>query len=189
MAYTKKNNATNNVTTKVKEEIAVNNAEVIEEYVPEPRKYNPEDLIPCRSMVSGGLYIEGDRSKFTYSWADYGDVNDVEYRDLIYMVRTNGNKSIYEPRIIVEDEEFINQNPSLKKFYDSLYTTTDLIGILDLPENRMKEVVESLPIGCKNALKGIVSTMIDDNRLDSIGKIKTLDSIFGTNMLLTLVRE
>lgn len=183
MAYTKKSNVN----------ININNDPIVEErvveYVPEPRKYNPEDLIPCRSMVSGGLYIEGERSKFTYSWADYGDVNEIEYRDLIYMVRTNGNKNIYEPRIIIEDEEFISQNPTLKNFYDSMYTTTNLIDILSLPENKMKEVVKDLPIGCKNALKGIASTMIDDHRLDSVGKIKALDSIFGTNMLLTLVQE
>lgn len=160
-----------------------------EEVVVSTKKFKSNDLIPCRSMVCGGLYITGAKTKFPYSWADYGDVQDVEYQDLNHMVRSRKDKSIYTPRIIVEDEDFINQNAQLKEFYDSLYTTTDLREIIDLPVAKMKSVVEKLPEGAKNSLKGIVSTMIDDNRLDSVQKIKVLDEIFGTQMLLALVGQ
>ena len=153
------------------------------------RKYKNSDLIPCRSIVSGGLYIEGSRSKILYSWADYGDVIEMEYQDLIYMVRTRANTDIYEPRIIIEDEEFVRQNKSLEELYDSLYSTKDLKEILKMPIPKMKQEIEKLPSGVKNAIKGIASTMIDAHTLDSVQKIKTLDEIFGTQMLLTLVQE
>lgn len=181
MAYTKKvNNVTNNTNVTDEE---------VKEDVKNERKFEQDDSIPCRSMVSGGLYITGYRSKIPYTWADYGDVVDVEYRDLIYMVRTNGNKSIYEPRIVIEDEDFINQNPKLKDLYDSLYSNSDLYEILSLPESSMVETIKTLPNGCKTALKGIVSTMINDGRIDSVRKIKALDEVFGTNMLVTLIQE
>lgn len=177
MSYKKTENVSNTIEENVSES-------TIKE-----RVFDQEDLIPCRSMVSGGLYITGYRSKIPYTWADYGDVVDVEYRDLIYMVRTNGDVSIYKPRIIVEDEDFVNQNPKLKNFYDSIHTESDLYSILTMDVNQMKETIKKLPEGCKTALKGIASTMIDDGRLDSVSKIKALDEIFGTSMLLTLVRE
>lgn len=154
-----------------------------------PKEFDAEDLIPCRSMVSGQLFVEGIRSKLLYIWADYNDICDVQYNDLIYMVRSYKDKTIYEPRIIVEDEEFLRQNPKLKEFYDSLYTEGDLFEIINLPTYQMTECINKLPIGCKEALKGIVSTMIDSGSLDSVQKIKALDEIFGTNMLLTLVQE
>lgn len=178
MAYTKKTN--NTVTT---------DTENINTTIETARTYDQEDLIPCRSMVSGLLYIRGNRSKIPYRWADYGDVVEIEYRDLIYMVRTHNNKYIYSPKLIIEDEEFIAQNPKLKEFYDSLYTESDLYEIISMPVNQMKPIVEKLPIGCKNALKGIASTMIDEGRLDSVNKIKALDEIFGTQMLLTLIQD
>ena len=53
----------------------------------------------------------------------------------------------------------------------------------------MVDTINALPMGCKNALKGITATMIDNGQLDSIQKIKALDEIFETNMLLTLVQE
>lgn len=191
MPYTKKTtiapkkDAINKETdTKVTNESKTTNTPVVEEKI-----FNPEDTIPCRSIVSGGLYIEGSRSHILYSWADCGDVEDVEYRDLIYLVRTRANANIYSPRIIIEDEDFINQNKSVKDFYDSMYDTSDLNQILLLPISQMKAEIVNLPIGAKESIKGIAATMIDSHVLDSVQRIKALDEIFGTNMLLTLVQE
>ena len=160
-----------------------------EEVVVEKKKFSNSDPIPCRSIVNGGLYITGPRSNIFYSWADYGDVIDVEFQDLSNMVRTPANKDIYEPRIIIEDEEFIRQNKSLTELYESLYSTKDLRDIINLPVAKMKQEIEKLPNGVKNALKGIASTMINSHQLDSVQKIKALDEIYGTQMLLTLVQE
>lgn len=153
------------------------------------RKFLQEDLIPCKSIVSGGLYVEGARSKMLYTWADYDDVVEVEYRDLLFMVRSRENSTIYEPRIIVLDNDFISQNKALADFYESMYTTDDLREIIKLPVPKMKKEIEKLPEGIRNAIKGLAATMIDTRTLDSVQKIKALDEIFGTSMLLTLVQE
>ena len=58
-----------------------------------------------------------------------------------------------------------------------------------MPTTQMGEYIKALPVGCKNAIKGVAATMIDNGSLDSIQKIKALDEIFETNMLLTLVQE
>lgn len=163
--------------------------EEVLEVMEKEKKYKNTDLIPCRSIVSGGLYIEGNRSKILYSWADYGDVVEIEYQDLLYMVRTRANKDIYLPRIIIEDEEFVKQNKSLEELYNSLYSTKDIRDIIELPVNRMMAEIKKLPEGVKNSVKGIASTMIDAHQLDSVQKIKALDEFFGTQMLLTLVQE
>ena len=181
MAYTKKTNTANNSAEKT-EVKATETTKTVKEFA-------PEDTIRCRSLVSGGLYIEGSRSHILYSWADCGDVADVEYRDLIYLVRTREDPNIYSPRIIIEDEDFIAQNKSVKDFYDSMYTTGDLNEILLLPVSQMKTEIGKLPKGANESIKGIASTLIDSHVLDSVQKIKALDEIFGTNMLLTLVQE
>lgn len=193
MAYSKKTNTASKTAEKIVEEKAVEtvtektNVQTVTQSV--EKTFEPEDLIPCRSMVSGQLFIEGTRSKLLYTFADYGDVCDIEYRDLIYLVRSYRDKTIYEPRIVVEDEDFIAQNPKLSELYETMYTNGDLIDVINLPLNQMVNTVNSLPAGCKNALKGVVATMIDSGALDSIKKIKALDDIFGTNMMITLVQE
>ena len=185
MAYTKKTNNVSNNTPK--EEIKETVKET--ESKKEERVFAPEDTIPCRSLVSGGLYIEGSRSHILYSWADCGDVVDMEYRDLVYLVRTREDVNIYSPRIIIEDDDFVEQNKPVKDLYDSMYKASDLNEILSLPTPQMVDTINKLPKGAKESIKGIASTMINSHILDSVQKIKVLDEIFGTNMLLTLVQE
>ena len=163
--------------------------ETVKETKPVAKVFDQQDLIPCRSMISGPLYITGMRSRIPYTWADYGDVQEVEYRDLIYMVRTPQDKTIYNPRIIVEDDDFVDQNKALKALYDSLYTSGDLRDIVKLPVRQMTDAINKLPSGAKDSFKGIVSTMIDSHQLDSVQKIKAIDEIFGTRLLLTLAQE
>ena len=55
MAYTKKTTTATGSTEKV-----TKTTEVKEDV----KTFSPEDTVPCRSLVSGGLYIEG---AFTYS--------------------------------------------------------------------------------------------------------------------------
>lgn len=192
MAYTKKTNnvsKTDGAKSTEVESVKVETEKVETMSESKKREFNPEDLISCRSMVSGQLFIDGVRSGLLYTFADYNDTCDIEYRDLIYMVRSYKDKNIYEPRIIIEDEDFIAQNPKLAELYGSMYTKGDLMEIVSLPTTQMVDTINALPKGCKNALKGIVATMIDNGSLDSIQKIKALDEIFETNMLLTLVQE
>lgn len=160
--------------------------EVVEEV--KEKTFEPEDLIPCRSLVSGALYIEGARSKSLYNWADYGDIVEVEYRDLDYMIRAN-SKAVYEPRIIIEDDDIVNKHSRIASLYESLYSVNDLRDIINLDAHKMKKVVDELPSGAINALKGVVATMIDNKQLDSITKIKILDEALGTNMLVSLVAD
>ena len=162
--------------------------DIVTEEVIKEKKFNPEDLISCRSLVSGALYIEGTRSKSLYNWADYGDVVEIEYRDLDYMIRAN-DKAVYEPRIIIENEDIVNKHSRISSLYENLYSIKDLREILNLDAHNMKKVVEELPSGAISALKGVVATMIDNGQLDSITKIKILDELLGTNMLVSIVAE
>ena len=183
MAYTKKTNNDVSKNEKKEEEVLKTNDSS------KKKEFGQEDLIICRSMVSGQLFVDGVRSGLLYTFADYNDTCEIEYRDLIYLVRSYKDKTIYEPRIIIEDEDFIAENPKLAELYESMYTKGDLMEIINLPISQMIDTINALPMGCKNALKGITATMIDNGQLDSIQKIKALDEIFGTNMLLTLVQE
>ena len=156
--------------------------------VEKERKFKNNDLIPCRSICNGQLFVPNTKTGTLYMWADNGDVQDVEYGDLIYLLRSR-DKAVFKPRFIVEDKDFIKQNPVLDKMYSEMYTTSDFMAIFQLPPAKMKEAIETLPIGAKDSIKGMAATMIDDGVLDSVKKIKILDEIFGTGLLLTLVEK
>lgn len=152
------------------------------------KSFNDTDLIECKSVTNGELIMIGKKSGIIYRWADYGDIENVEYRDLLYATRSKLSY-ITEPLLLILDDDFISQNRELSDFYDNMYVFKDVMEILNLPVDKMKEVVSKLPKGIKNAIKGIVVTLIDEGQFDSFKKIKALDEVLGTMMVQTLMDD
>lgn len=157
--------------------------EVVEETKVEPKKFNQEDLIPCKSITAGELLMVGERTKMLYRWADADDIQEVEYQDLIYAARSNSG-FVFKPRFIIMDNDFVAQNPKVQEKYDTMYTNKDLRDIIMLSPKEIKKIVPTLPEGVKESLKSMASTMIDNGTLDSVARIKVLDELFDTNMML-----
>lgn len=148
------------------------------------KKFNKDDEILCKSVTVGGLYLDGPKSKEFYSWLEYGDEEYVQYQDLTAMVRRTKEPYIYSPLFIIEDEDFIEEHPQLKEFYENQYTVSDLRDILYLSEREMVSAIESLPKGARENMKNIASSAVASGELDSLRKIKVLDEIFGTELNL-----
>ena len=172
---------TTKTTTAVNEE-----TKVVEKNKKEERIFKPDDLIPCRSITAGELLMEGYKTHFVYRWADYDDVQEVEYQDLQYDVRIQGRSYSKYPRFIILDEDFIKQNPALNDVYSKIYTMSDLRKIFDMSVSEIKKVVAGLPSGARDSLKTMVSTAVTNGTLDSINKIKAFDELFETDMFQTL---
>lgn len=158
----------------------------IEDEVVETKKkksFAQSDGIMCKSVTHGALYISGIKTGMLYPFTDYGDESELEYRDLVAAVRARSNY-IFNPNIIIEDEDFIAEFPALVKFYEEKYSVKDLKAILDLPINQMIDEIKKLPKGAANSLKSIAVDRISSGKLDSVKKIKALDEVFGTDLNL-----
>ena len=147
------------------------------------KEFAPGDGVKCKSVIQGGLYFEGPKTGMLYSFSDYGDVTEIEYRDLVAAVRTKSGY-VYNPYFVIEDVDFINEFPSLTKFYEDQVSIKDLKHILDLPVSDMISAIKTLTPTAITSLKTIASTQVASGKLDSVKKIKTLDEIFGTDLNL-----
>lgn len=147
------------------------------------KTFGQSDGIMCRSVVEGGLYVEGSKTGMLYSFSDYGDETEIEYRDLVAMIRTK-DKTVYEPRLMILDEDFLAEFPAVNKFYEDQFSTKDIKAILDKPINEMLVEINKLPKGAFESLKSIAAKQVSTGRLDSVRKIKALDELFGTDLSL-----
>lgn len=147
------------------------------------RVFEQSDGVRCISITQGALYVEGAKTGMLYNFADYGDETEIEYRDLVALIRTK-DKAIYEPRFVVDDEDFIAEYPALKKYYNEEFSMRNIRDILDYPENKMIEAIKQLPSGALNSLKSIAAEQVATGQIDSVRKIKALDSVFGTDLNL-----
>jgi len=150
---------------------------------PPKKKWEKNDSILCHSIMTGGTYMEGIKTKKLYVFESYGASDEVEYQDLIAAINTN-SAFVFLPMIIIDDEEFIQSNARIKKFYNDMYSPKDLSKILNLSISNMVEILPKLPLGAQESLKSIATTKIANGTLDSVSKIKALDDFFGTQMML-----
>lgn len=168
------------------EEIIVKEPEVVEKVQPKAKKkFEDHDIIPCRSITCGTLLMQGGKSRLLYKWGDIDEEYGVEYQDLIYDVHSSNSYAKF-PRFIVLDEDFVEQN-GLQETYDKLYKQGDLKDILkNTPSDKLEETITNLPKGAQESIKIMASTLVSSGQLDSVQKIKILDKIFNTQMLLHL---
>ena len=147
------------------------------------------DTIMCRSVVIGGLFLEGSKTKMLYEWRAYGDEVAVEYRDLVSEVRARSS-FVFTPWAIIEDEDFLEEFPQVKKFYMDSYPVKDMKAILDLPVNKMVKEMKLLPPGAKDVFRNIAGEAVASGTVDSVAKIKALDEFLGTDLnLLTSLSD
>lgn len=147
------------------------------------KSFDPSDGILCRSVVTGALYLEGSKTKMPYVWSNYGDETEVEYRDLVALVREQSGY-IYNPFFIIDNEDFIAEFPQLEKFYSENYSIKELSDILELPINEMIQSIKRLPKTAVNTIKKIAASQVSVGQIDSVRKIKALDELFGTDLNL-----
>lgn len=145
--------------------------------------YDDNDLIICRSIKPGSTYMTGLRSKEIYEFEARDAEVGVRYCDLMAAINKRSS-FLFAPFIIVEDEEFVNNSPKLKDFYDHMYTAADLEAILELPPSNLAEVLPRLSGSAQEALKSAAATGIADGTFDSLSRIKVLDSYFETDLVL-----
>lgn len=163
-------------------ETRVNNKETFSK---EKRIFENTDLISCTCVYPGSVGMLGKRTGNKYLWEGMGVVEYIEYQDLRSEILNKRSVYIYEPLIIINNEDFLNQNPDLKKLYEDFYTPDEIIkNIKELELDKLIKFINSLPSGIKNNVKSIAATMIANGSLDSVKKIKALDGLFSTNLAM-----
>lgn len=147
----------------------------------EPRQFNQNDLVLCRSVTAGWLGVSGKSGQY-YVFENFGDECEIEYQDL-FALKSRRSNYIYAPLFVIEDEELL-ENPRWKdvaQFYDEKVFSEDIDAVLNLPVSSFKKALEALPKGLAKALQVKVAEKIEDGSFDSLSKIKIIDEVYGTD--------
>lgn len=152
------------------------------------KKLEKPDYVLCRSVCAGGLNVIS-KSGELYEFRDYGTTCEIEYHDLVALIRKH-SEHVYMPRFVIEDEYVLNEFPQLQKIYDELLTKGDILEILNLPIGQMETELSKLPSSMTSTVCNLVSTQIANGKIDSVRKIRALSDFYGSdfNFLSELFR-
>ena len=177
-------------TKKTVETEEVIETEVVEEVKPAPKKTNkpkhdPNELILCRSVRFGELRLIGPKTHMPYSWANEGDVREVEYQDLVSW-RALHSRYLFEPMIIIEDEDIVEEwKADLEDLYDELQAI-DIRAMFKLPQRQFIAQLKKLPVGMKSTVQNMAYSMIQDGTLYDLRTIKAIDETLGTELIMMI---
>ena len=162
---------------------AVNESTVEEkEIVREKKVFTDSDYILCRSVCYGGLNISGQSGNM-YEFKDYGYDCEINYRDLVSLIR-KGSDHVFLPRFVILDDDLLEDFPTVKRVYEKMYTRNDLLKILDKSIYQMEMEIKELPEATRNVLEQMIATEIANGHLDSISKVRKLSEIFNSDFNL-----
>ena len=164
--------------------------EVVEKVKPAPKKVNkpkhdPSELILCRSVRFGELRLIGPKTRMPYSWANEGDVREVEYQDLVSW-RALHSRYLFDPMIIIEDEDIVEEwKADLGPIYENL-AQVDLKEMFKLPHRQFVVQLKKLPDAMKSTVQNMAYSMIQDGTLYDLRTIKAIDEILGTELKMMI---
>lgn len=144
----------------------------------------PNDLIEVSSVTAGELVLIGGKTRRLYKWRDYGDKAYVEYQDLLAEKYNSSSKYLYDPLFIINSSEVLEQPEwaNVAKLYDSVLSADEIEKMFSLDLPSFERTLKGLPKGLKNSVKAISAQKVIDGSLDSISKIKAIDSALGTDL-------
>ena len=168
---------------KVKEEVATKTLsdvtrEIKDMSVEEVKRFNPDDLIPCKSVTPWELVAVGMDKNTVYHWNGYGDVDYVSYRDLQSFRRKD---LIKKPKVIIEDADLCYQwRRELGDTYKYYLGVEYPEEFFDLTDREFEKLLRVAPNTIKEVIKFTAMNMVRNQNYPTLQKLTLVDEILGT---------
>ena len=168
------------VTETVMETTVIDEPVNIFEPVMEKRIYQATDMIPCKSVRYGVLQHVSKKSGDMYEWADYGDIVDVAYGDLLAL-KSRKSKFMFAPWFLILDDQLVDEW-TLTDIYSYYEDFDDIEEFLNEGVISLRRKLPNAPQGFKELVVHKAGDMLRNGTLDSIATVKAIDEILNKNL-------
>ena len=117
---------------------------------------------------------------YTVEWEAFGDVQEMEYRELVSM-RGNQRRFFEENWILIDDPAIIKKL-GVERYYKNSLTTDNFNDVFTMPADEIKKIVPTLPGGTKDAIASEAKKKIETGELDSRSAIKALEDSLSVEL-------
>lgn len=164
------------------EKVAVKPAAKTKNVMPERtiKKFAPDDLIPCRSIVPWYVETIGVDRMTTYKWPYFGDVEYVAYRDLQSWRRKSVVK---DGMIFIEDPDICEQwKNDLANMYSTYAGVSFPEEFFEKSDEEFENMLRNASDTFKDVIKYTAMSMIRNENYPTIQKITIIDNVLGTGI-------
>ena len=165
-----------------KEESAPVDKKVVKKPVPvkQIKKFAPDDLIPCKSIVPWYLETIGIDRMTTYKWPNYGDIEYVAYRDLQSWRR---KPVVKDAMILIEDPDICEQwKHDLGNMYQKYLNVDYPEEFFEVSDERFEKTLRESSDVFKELIKYTAIDMIRNENYPTLQKLTIIDNVLGTGI-------
>lgn len=140
-----------------------------------------ETMVECRNGTASNLIYKSTLNPgYTVEWEAFGDVQEMEYRELVSM-RGNQRRFFEENWILIDDPAIIKKL-GVERYYKNSLTTDNFNDVFTMPADEIKKIVPTLPGGTKDAIASEAKKKIETGELDSRSAIKALEDSLSVEL-------
>ena len=133
------------------------------------------EQIPVMNVTFGNLIYRSRKTGMETKWAEYGDIEYLEFQELITM-KSGSRKFFEEPFILILDDEVV-QYFGMEEEYKAI--DEDMItNCLKLPFEEFKTFITDVPRGVQATVVQMVRNKVKKGEFDSLRVIKFLEDKF-----------
>lgn len=140
------------------------------------------EIINVRSVTYGGVSYVSPKTKMLTRWSQYGDVQPMEYAELVTMKASN-RAFLFNPLVVVDDEQ-VAEKLGLTELYRELEEVADLDGFFGVDLLKMQSTIQKLPKGAKETVRQKASEMVRSGKLYDTRKIKMLERELSIDLMI-----
>lgn len=150
--------------------------------VKKKRKINKDEVVTCKNITNGTLIYVSKKTGAEYLMEGYGTTELFDVGELITM-KSSHSRILTEPWMVIEDDDVIDFL-GLRSVYDKISVPLDKIdNFFEKSVNQMKSALKVAPNGIKTLIASRAKTLMDEGKLDSINKIRLIESTLNITLL------
>lgn len=146
-----------------------------------PKEIDVNQLITVRNGFQGKLSYRSKRTGEKFVWADFGDEQEMELREL--KAAKNTAKKFFTDNWFMFNEQWVPEYLGVGKFYKNSIPIDGFDEIFDLTPEKLKQKIKLLSNGQKKSLAYRARVLIADGEIDSLKKIHVLEEALGTELI------
>jgi len=137
-------------------------------------KIDPNELIPCYSLVYGGLTYRSPKTGLVTRWANYGTVQELEFSELHHM-KNSGSPFLKRPWIYIDDERVVNKL-NMNELYEKVEPLKDINSLFEQGLDKIKEVIDETPKSLYDLVASKARLAVENGDLKDISIIQMLEN-------------
>lgn len=145
------------------------------------KKITNSTMVECKNGVHGPLiYISRRTAGYMIEWEEFGEVQDIEYGELVAM-RGSQPRFFRDNWILIEDADVLKAL-GVAQHYRNALTTENFDDVFSWDAAKIRSDVAKMSDGMKDSIRMRAKELIKEDKIDSRNVIKALNEVLNCDL-------